>query len=157
MAVELNADGLAVQYGAQPKGGAHVASPETDGIYKEIVLDINPESINASVVGSVMGVPAVDLPARSDIFSIPVGSIVKEMIVDTVQPLVGGTVTATLVNAAGAAVALGGAAVATAGAVVGNKATVTAGTAANAVALYLDAKATGVITAGIARVTVRYI
>jgi len=156
MSTELNTDGLAINYGQIPLGGgAQVASPEMDGVVKEIVLELSVDSLNASAAGTIMGVPLADLPARSDIFAIPAGSVIKDIVVDVVAPFVGGTFTASLTDLAGATAAATTSAAS--GAATGKSVVATSLNVGVVAPLYLDAKPSAPVTAGSALVTVRFI
>jgi len=155
MGVELNSDGLAVQYGPRDKGGPQTASYETDGAIKEIVLDVDATSLNKSLAATVMGVAYADLPVRTDMFKLPAGSSLVAMFTQVSIPFVGGTFVAQLVSGAGAAIA--GTATPATGATIGAANVAAAAGVETLVDAYMDAKPSAVLTAGAARVTLRYV
>lgn len=155
MPIELNNDGLAIHYGPRKKGADAPASPEHDGSVKELILDVDFESLNASVAGTIMGIPYADVPARNDVFPVPAGASIVDMYTQVTVPFVGGTFTAQLVTGAGAAVA--GTSTGAVGATTGSANVATAAGVETTVDSYIDAKPSAALTAGKARIIIRYV
>jgi len=160
MANEVNADGLVVHYGPRTTENVIPGEYEVDGLIWEHVVEFDYVSVNASVAGTVLGVTTADLALRGDIGPIPIGAHIVSAYLDVLVPFVGDTIEVDIVTSAKVADAgspVGGlisAAGAAAGIVAGGA--FTANLAQNS---YVDAVATaaGALTAGKARLIVRFI
>jgi len=157
----VNADGLVQHYGTRAAENKIAGDFEIDGLEREIVLDIDFNSVNASVTGTVMGIPTADIAQRTELSSLPAGAVVVSAHLRTVLPFVGDTVEVDVVTSAKVADAgspTGGlisAAGATAGVAAGG-----AFTAPLAQTSYIDVVPTlgaAGLTAGKGKIVVRYV
>ena len=162
MGVEyVNADGLVQNYGTRLAENKIAGEYEIDGVEKELVLDIDFNSVNTSVVGTVMGIPTADIPLRTELTSLPAGATIVSAYLRTVLPFVGDTVEVDIVTSAKVADAgspLGGL-ISAAGAAAGT-ASGGAFTAPLAQVSYVDVVPTlgaASLTAGKGKVVVRYV
>jgi len=156
----VNADGLVERYGTRVAENVIPSEYETDGAVLEYVVDVDFNSINSSIAGTVLGVTTADLALRGDIVGLPAGAVILGAFLKVDVPFVGDTVEVDLVTSAKVADAgspVGGlvsAAGATAGVTQGG-----AFTAGLSQVSYVDVVPTlgaAGLTAGAGRVTVRY-
>lgn len=159
--IYVNADGLVNRVGTRGAENVIPSSYDTDGAVKEYVVDVDFNSINSSVAGTVLGVSTADLAVRGEMVPLPAGAVVVDAYFKTTVPFTGDTVEVDVVTAAKVADAgspVGGlvsAAGAAAGTVAGG-----AFTAPLAQASYVDVVPTlgaAGLTAGKGKVIIRYV
>ena len=162
MADYINSDGLLIHSGPRVAENKVTSEVETDGRIKEVVCDIDFNSVNASAAGTVLGVTTADLALRTEIPTLPLGAHIVETFLN-ITTVFSATIEVDIVTAAKVADAGSHAnGIASAASAVGILAGNTPVTPALAQASYIDAfetagAGTGALTTGVAEVTVRYI